>query len=145
MARGEGKPKQQVVDATAFAACVLMKKLDDLLSAKLAGWGCHSRGFHITRLYQKETKEMHLTIYPHDWPQASCVWCRFTPGPNKEWVPVEGEIKAGHIKLLCHGDYEFAVPFICTTWANVLSIQPSEANTPAANFVRDLLNQQQRP
>ncbi|MBI4118703.1 MAG: hypothetical protein HY452_00365 [Parcubacteria group bacterium] len=83
MARSEGKPKQQVVDATAFAACVLMEKLDKLLSAKLAGWGCHSRGFHFVVLFVCE-------------------------------MSVDGSFL----------------------------IRPKNINTPAANFMRDLLAKQ---
>ncbi|MBI2052137.1 MAG: hypothetical protein HYT38_00460 [Candidatus Sungbacteria bacterium] len=143
MARGERKPKQQVVDATAYAACILMKKLDDLFSTKLAGWGYHSRGFHMTRLYKKEVREMYLTIYPYDWPGSSCVWCRFISGQNKEWVPVEGSIKANHIKLLCYEYYEFVVLFICKMFADgSFLIKPKNINTPAANFMRDLLAKQ---
>ena len=120
-----------------------MNKLDALFSQDVSGWGRRSRGFSMARLHEKEIREIHLTIHPHGWPKSSCVWCRFVLSRDKEWVAVNGEIKARHIKLLCHRDYEFIVPFDCGILENEsFSFKLSEINTPVANFVKNILAQQ---
>lgn len=140
------KPKQQLVDSTTFTVCVLMNKLDTLFSQDMPGWGRHNQGFRVARLHKKEIQERHLTIYPYGWPKPSRVWCRFTLNLNKEWILENGEIIAAHIKLLCHGNYEFVLPFICEFFTNrsalYFSIKPTEINTPVAAFVENILARQ---
>lgn len=141
-----GKPKQQLVDSVTFTVCVLMNKLDTLFSQDIPGWSRHNQGFRVARLYKKEIQERHLTIYPYGWPKPSRVWCRFTLNLNKEWILENGEIIAAHIKLLCHGNYEFVLPFTCEFFVNEpaldFSIKPADANSPVANIMRNILARQ---